>query len=80
MKDMTVKVTNSLEARGAALFVQSAGKYVSDIRIKMDNKEANAKSIMGIISLGILEGSSIIIYADGPDEEAAISEIGNFFI
>lgn len=79
MRDKTINVTSSLEARTAALFVQTAGKFVSNIRIKVDNKEANAKSIMGIISLGILEGNTITISADGADEEKAITEINNFF-
>ena len=80
MKDKTVRVGKSLEARSAALFVQNAGKYSSDIRIRLDNKEANAKSIMGIISLGIIEGNMITITANGADEDAAIAEVGNSFV
>ena len=80
MKHKTITVSSSLEARTAALFVQTAGKFQSVIKIRMNDKEANAKSIMGMISLGILEGQTITITADGADEDKAISETGNFFI
>ena len=80
MKQKTITVGSSLEARAAALFVQTAGKFQSTIKIQMNNKEANAKSIMGIISLGVLEGSTITITAEGADEDKAIAETCNFFI
>ena len=80
MKQKTITVRSSLEARTAALFVQTAGKFQSIVKIQMDNKEANAKSIMGMISLGILEGSEITIIAEGLDEDKAIAETSNFFI
>ena len=80
MKQKTIKVSSSLEARTAALFVQTAGKFQSSIKIQMNDKEANAKSIMGIISLGILEGSTITITAEGADEDSAIAETSGFFI
>ena len=79
MKDKIITVSSSLDARKAALFVQTAGKFQSTVKIRMDNKEANAKSIMGIISLGIQEGNVVTISAEGVDEEKAINETGNFF-
>ena len=79
MKQKTLTVSSSLDARTAALFVQTAGKFQSTIKIQLDNKEANAKSIMGMISLGLLEGSDITITADGTDEDAAIAEASSFF-
>ena len=80
MKQKNITVSVSLEARTAALFVQTAGKFQSTIKIQMNNKEANAKSIMGMISLGVLEGSNITITADGADEDKAIAETSNFFV
>ena len=80
MKNKTVTVSSSLEARSAALFVQTACKFQSTVKIQLDDKEANAKSIMGMISLGVLEGKTITITADGDDEDKAITEVGNFFI
>ena len=79
MKQKTLTVNSSLEARTAAMFVQIAGKFKSSIKIHMDNKEVNAKSIMGMISLGVLEGNTITISADGEDEDKAILETANFF-
>ena len=79
MKQKTITVSSSLEARAAALFVQTACKFQSAIKIQMDNREANAKSIMGIISLGVLEGNTITITAEGADEDNAIAETASFF-
>lgn len=80
MKQRTVTVSSNLEARTTAMFVQTAGKFQSNIRIRLDDKEVNAKSIMGMISLGIFEGNTITIIAEGVDEDRAVNETGNFFI
>lgn len=69
----------SLEARDAALFVQEVSKFSSDVKIKSDNYIINAKSIMGVISLGILEEQKIRFIVDGNDEKEAIKAIENFF-
>ncbi len=78
MTEQIISVASSLEARPAALFVQTANKFTSSIKIKIDNKVVNAKSIMGIISLGILDGHVVTITADGADEEQAVSELEKF--
>jgi phosphotransferase system HPr (HPr) family protein len=79
MIERTVKVETSLEARPAALFVQAASKFSSSILVKINNKTVNAKSIMGMISLGILDGQSVTISADGSDEQQAVDELHRFF-
>lgn len=79
MQKKTILVKNSLEARGAALFVQSAAKFKSSIEVEMGMKTVSAKSIMGIISLGILEGSELTLVADGPDENQALTDLANLF-
>ena len=79
MIERTVMVNASMEARPAALFVQTASKFKSSIYVKIDNKMVNAKSIMGMISIGILDGHQVTIMADGSDEEAAIAELDKFF-
>jgi len=76
----TITATASMEARQAALFVQAASKFQSDIYIIIDEKKVNAKSIMGIISIGILDGQQLTITADGSDAEAAIAELHGFFL
>lgn len=78
MIEKTLVVGTSLEARPAAIFVQTASKFSSHIQINIGNKTVNAKSIMGMISLGILDGQTIKIIADGQDEAQAIEELNTF--
>ncbi len=80
MIEQIIQVATGLEARPAALFVQTASKFSSNIHVKIDNKKINAKSIMGVISLGILDGQAVTISADGPDEKQAVSELERFLI
>lgn len=77
MIEKNVEITNpsGLQARMGALFVQTAGKYISSIWITKDEKKVNGKSIMGILSLGIGRNSSITIGAEGEDEVLAIDEL-----
>ena len=75
MVEQKIKIESDLEARPAALFVQAANKFSSNIKVKVDNKTVNAKSIMGIISLGILDGQDVVIMADGDDEMNAVDEL-----
>ena len=79
MIERTVTVNSGMEARPAALFVQAASKFQSSIFVKIDNKKINAKSIMGMMSIGILDGHEVTLVADGSDEEAAIAELNKFF-
>lgn len=71
----TIKVKNTLDTRQVAYLVQCAGQFKSDVRIEEDEKNINAKSIMGTISLAIKEGDTISIVATGTDEEKAVEEI-----
>lgn len=74
-KTITVKNKTGLHARPAALFVQTAGKFLSEITVKKDDKEVNAKSIMGIMALGVSQGNEITIIARGEDEKEAIEAL-----
>ena len=74
-KTVRVNLKTGLHARPAALFVQEANKYSSDIFIEKEDKQVNAKSIMGIMSLAIHSGSDITIIADGSDEEQAVNKL-----
>lgn len=78
-RDVTVKNRAGIHARPAALIVQTAGKYDSRILFKKDGEEINAKSIMGIITLGAAYNSTINICADGPDEQDAIDALSSLF-
>ena len=79
MIERTIKVnlSDGLESRPAALFVQVASKFNSRIYIMLDNKKVNAKSIMGMMSLGMVEGEEVSVTAEGDDEKEAIAELVN---
>ncbi|MDE5414111.1 HPr family phosphocarrier protein [Alkalihalobacterium chitinilyticum] len=77
-KQLEVKLKTGLQARPAALFVQEANRYSSDIFIEKDNKKVNAKSIMGIMSLAIGKGVMVNVIVDGKDEEEAIEALEAF--
>ena len=75
---MTIQIPTGLEARPVAIFVQVASKFESSIYVEVGTKRVNAKSIMGMMTLGLANGESVEVIADGADEEAAIASIENF--
>ena len=83
MKETQIVVNNKvgLHARPASLFVQEAAKYVSDIKVScqdpdtMENREVNAKSILGVLTLGVSQGMEITICAEGEDEVPAVEAL-----
>ncbi len=77
-KNILVKLQGGLEARPVALLVQEASKYDSTIYIQSGEKKVNAKSIMGMMSLGLDEGDELMVSADGADEEVAVGNIEKF--
>ena len=74
-KTITVRLSNGLEARPVAMLVQVASQYDSRIQIECGERRVNAKSIMGMMTLGLNAGESIIVSAEGPDEDAALAGI-----
>jgi len=79
-KEVVIKNKTGLHARPAALFVQIANKYESDITIIKDDQEVNGKSIMGILMLAAEKGSKIMIIADGDDSETAVAELSKILL
>ncbi|WP_017756374.1 HPr family phosphocarrier protein [Calidifontibacillus oryziterrae] len=77
-KTITVKLKSGLQARPAALFVQEANRFSSDIFLEKDGKRANAKSIMGLMSLAVNSGAEVTLIADGNDEQEAILSLMRF--
>ncbi len=75
IREVTIVNKLGLHARPAALFVQRANKFASDITVEKGAKRINAKSIMGIMSLGAGKGDVITLMVEGPDEEEAILEL-----
>ncbi len=74
-KEVKVLLNTGLQARQAALFVQEANRFNSDVYLEKENKKVNAKSIMGLMSLAISKGTTIKISADGSDEETAVDSL-----
>ncbi|MGN1145272.1 MAG: HPr family phosphocarrier protein [Acetatifactor sp.] len=77
-KNIQIRLENGLEARPVALLVQEASKYESTIYIQSGEKKVNAKSIMGMMSLGLDSGEELIVTAEGVDEKRAIEGIEKF--
>ena len=75
MKATTVNNKVGLHARPATFFIQKANEYKSSIWVEKDDRRVNAKSLLGVLSLGIVKGTVINLIADGPDEETAINAL-----
>ncbi len=78
MVEKVVKVGNINEDRTIARIVQLASEYTSSVKLVKNNAEANAKSIMGVMSIGVYEGESFKVKAVGADEDAACEAIVDF--
>ncbi len=72
MKDVLVQNQVGLHARPATFFIQKANEYRSSIWVEKEERRVNAKSLLGVLSLGIIGGVEIKIIADGVDEQAAV--------
>lgn len=74
-KKLTIRNEQGLHARPAAIFVQIANKYESDIVVKKGRQEVNGKSIMGLLTLAAEKGAKLCIRTNGPDAKEAIEEL-----
>ncbi len=77
-KTITIKLSSGLEARPIAMLVQIASQFESSIYVEGQTRKVNAKSIMGMMTMGLNAGEQITVIADGADEEAAISQLEAF--
>lgn len=75
VKDITVQNQVGLHARPATFFIQKANEFRSSIWVEKDERRANAKSLLGVLSLGITGGTDIRIIADGQDENDAVEAL-----
>ena len=75
MKGTMVNNKVGLHARPATFFIQKANEFKSSVWVEKDDRRVNAKSLLGVLSLGIVKGTAIKLIADGPDEEAAINAL-----
>ena len=74
-KPVKIQLSEGLDARPIALLVQEASQYSSSVYIEVDQKQVNAKSIMGMMSLALLNGEEILVDAEGADEAEAVAAI-----
>lgn len=75
VKDVEVQNQVGLHARPATFFIQKANEYKSSIWVEKDERRVNAKSLLGVLSLGIVGGTTIKIIADGADEQEAVEKL-----
>ena len=74
-KEVVVRCESGLHNKQATYFVQKANEFESNIWLESGNRKMNAKSLLGIMSLGIVNGSTVILSALGPDAEAAVNAL-----
>ena len=77
-KEIVIQLSNGLEARPVAMLVQVASQFDSEIHVISGQRPVNAKSIMGMMTLGLAAGEKIIVTSEGADEEKAVSEIEKY--
>ena len=75
MKEAVVNNQVGLHARPATFFIQKANEFKSSIWVEKDERRVNAKSLLGVLSLGIVKGTSINLIADGPDKKEAVEAL-----
>ena len=74
-KEVIVRCESGLHNKQATYFVQKANEFESSIWLEAQNRKMNAKSLLGVLSLGVTKGVSVTISADGPDEEEAVNTL-----
>ena len=74
-KEVVINNQVGLHARPATFFIQKANEFKSSIWVEKDERRVNAKSLLGVLSLGIVKGTPITIIADGSDEDEAIATL-----
>ena len=75
IKEVVVRCESGLHNRQATYFVQKANEFNCSIWVESDNRKMNAKSLLGIMSLGIITGAVVTLSATGPDAEAAVDAL-----
>lgn len=78
MKAVRIQLNGGLEASPVAMLVQVASQHDSTVYLESEGKKVNAKSIMGMMSLGLDSGEMVTVIADGPDEEVAVEDIAKY--
>ncbi len=74
-RDVMINNNIGLHARPATFFIQKANSFKSSIWVEREERRVNAKSLLGVLSLGIVKGMTITVMADGPDENEAVDDL-----
>lgn len=77
-REITIQLPSGLEARPIALLVQVASQYESEIHLESEGRNVNAKSIMGMMTLGLASGEKVVVTANGADEVQAVENIEEY--
>ena len=75
VKDVTINNQVGLHARPATFFIQKANEFKSSIWVEREDRRVNAKSLLGVLSLGIVKGTTVTLIADGADEKDAVGAL-----
>jgi len=75
---MEIKIPAGLDPSTIALFIQIASQYDSRVYVEVGNKKVNAKSLMGMMTLGVPQGEEVMVIADGEDEDQALKHISRY--
>ena len=75
MMQSVVTCESGLYNRQATYFIQKANEFKSSIWVEIEDRKINAKSLLGVLSMGITKGTSVNLIADGPDEEQAVKAL-----
>ena len=79
-RKVTISNNVGLHARPATFFIQKANSYKSSIWVENEDRRVNAKSLLGVLSLGIVKGMTITLIADGPDEADALAGLADLIL
>lgn len=79
-REVTINNQVGLHARPATFFIQKANEFKSNIWIEKEDRKVNAKSLLGVLSLGIVKGTSVTLIADGSDEKDALNTLETLII
>ncbi|MCX7748682.1 MAG: HPr family phosphocarrier protein [Clostridia bacterium] len=77
-KEVVIMSPSGLESKPAAMFIQKASSYKSNIWIEKGERKANAKSLLGLLSLSIGNGTKVVLTAEGEDEQKAVQELEEY--
>lgn len=77
-KEIIINNGAGLQSKSAAVFIQKASNYKSSVWIEKGERKANAKSLLGLLSLGIGDGTTVTVIADGEDEILAVDELEKY--